>query len=114
MFLRILVVIFWILALLPPASAQTSRRKAQRPGATRTPASATPKAPAPEKDPSETDPFKISVRQSEPKGWVWVSHTIDLAQQLGGEDNIMTLDGEPLPVMQKKRVTLGVVIDDKG
>jgi S1-C subfamily serine protease len=43
-----------------------------------------------------------------------VSHTIDLAQQLGGEESIMTLDGEPLPSMQKRRVTLGLVIDDDG
>jgi S1-C subfamily serine protease len=43
-----------------------------------------------------------------------VSHTIDLAKQLGGEESIMTLDGEPLPSMQKRRVTLGLVIDDEG
>jgi S1-C subfamily serine protease len=114
MFLRILVVCFWILALLPPASAQTSRRKAQRPAANKAPAQATPKEPAPERVPSEQDPFKITLRQSERKGWVWVSHTIDLAQELGGEDNIMTLDGAPLPVMQRKRVTLGLVIDNEG
>src|SRR5215467_6129065 len=111
MFLRILVVCFWILALLPPASAQTSRRKAKRPGASKAPATT---APAPEKTPSETDPIKITLRQSEPKGWVWVSHTIDLAQQLGGEDNIMTLDGGPLPEMKRKRITLGLVIDREG
>jgi len=109
MFLRILVVFFWILTLLPPTSAQTSRRKARKPGAINPPATSTTRYPAP-----ETGPVKITLRQSEPKGWVWVSHTIDLAQQLGGEDNIMTLDGEPLPLMQKKRVTLGLVIDDQG
>ncbi|MCG3159637.1 MAG: hypothetical protein JMDDDDMK_00651 [Acidobacteria bacterium] len=109
MFLRILVISFWILTLLLPASAQTSRRKAQKPGTTKSPASASVKTPAP-----DDNSVKITLRQSEPKGWVWVSHTIDLAQQLGGEDNIMTLDGEPLPLMQKKRVTLGLVIDTEG
>ncbi|MGE0128606.1 MAG: PDZ domain-containing protein [Blastocatellales bacterium] len=106
--MRILVVSFWILTLLPPASAQTSRRKAQKPGAIKTPASGAAKVPA-----DETEGIKITLRQSEPKGWVWVSHTIDLAQQLGGEDSLMTLDGEPLPVMQRKRVTLGLVIDNE-
>src|SRR5262245_1360320 len=109
MFLRILVVLFWILTLLPPASAQTSRRKARKPSAIKAPASSITKVPA-----TGTDGAKVTLRQSEPKGWVWVSHTIDLAQQLGGEDNIMTLDGEPLPIMLKKRVTLGLVIDGEG
>jgi S1-C subfamily serine protease len=109
MFLRILVICFWILALLAPASAQGSRRKAPKPPAIKSlaPSTATVQA-------NDTKPGVIALRQSEPKGWVWVSHTIDLAQQLGGEDNIMTLDGEPLPSMQKKRVTLGLVIDDEG
>ncbi len=109
MFLRILVVSFWILTLLSPASAQASRRKAQKPRTTKPPAITT--APVATNEPK---PGAITLRQSEPKGWVWVTHTIDLAQQLGGEDNIMTLDGEPLPLMQKKRVTLGLVIDDDG
>ena len=56
------------------------------------------------------------LRQNSPPGWVWVTQTIDLTQQLGGEENIMTLDGEPLPlnVTQRKRVTLGLIIDDEG
>ncbi len=99
MFLRILVVCLWILALLPSAPAQASRRKAQKPRPTKS---------------TINSPESITLRQSEPRGWVWVSHTIDLAQQLGGEENIMTLDGEPLPSMQKRRVTLGLVIDDEG
>jgi len=93
--------------LLPSASAQTSRRTTRKPSSAQTPSTA--RYPAP-----EIGPIKLTLRQSEPKGWVWVSHTIDLAQQLGGEDNIMTLDGEPLPVMKKQRVTLGVVIDNEG
>ncbi len=109
MFLRILVVSLLILISLPAASAQTSRRKARKPGAAKAPATSTGKVPS-----NENDVARISLRQSEPKGWVWVSHTIDLAQQLGGEDNIMTLDGEPLPVMKKKRITLGLVLDDQG
>jgi S1-C subfamily serine protease len=107
MLLRILVISFWILALLPTAPAQGSRRKAQKPRTTEPPATSTIMT-------NVGKPNSITLRQSELKGWVWVTHTIDLAQQLGGEDNIMTLDGEPLPLMQKKRVTLGLVIDDEG
>lgn len=103
MFLRILVVSFWILTLLTPASAQTSRRKTRKPDAAKPPTSSV-----------VNEGPKLTLRQSEPKGWVWVSHKIDLARQLGGEDNIMTLDGEPLPPMQRKRVTLGMIIDDEG
>ncbi|HEY6404139.1 MAG TPA: PDZ domain-containing protein [Blastocatellia bacterium] len=54
------------------------------------------------------------LRRTEIPGWVWVSRTIDMAQQLGGVDNLMTLDGEPLPGMRKPSVTLGLVIDDEG
>jgi S1-C subfamily serine protease len=56
---------------------------------------------------------QVSTSQSAPKGWVWVTQTIDLSQQLLGE-NIMTLDGEPVPSMKRLRVTLGLVIDDQG
>jgi S1-C subfamily serine protease len=109
MLLRILAVSLWILVLLPPASAQVSRRKGQKPRTTKSTAPAI--APATQ---GETKPGAITLRQMEPQGWVWVAHKIDLAQQLGGEDNIMTLDGEPLPIMQKRRVTLGLVIDDES
>jgi S1-C subfamily serine protease len=109
MFLRILVICLWILALLPSAPAQVSRRKAQKPRTTKSSINSPDFAPA-----NEGKTGAITLRQSELRGWVWVSHTIDLAQQLGGEENIMTLDGEPLPSMQKRRVTLGLVIDDEG
>jgi S1-C subfamily serine protease len=104
MFLRILVVLFWIFTLLQPASAQTSRRNN-----TETPATSTEKIPA-----SQNDAVKAALWRPEAHGWVWVSHTIDLTQQLGGEINLMTLDGEPLPGMRKQRVTLGLVIDNEG
>jgi S1-C subfamily serine protease len=52
-------------------------------------------------------------RQPAPKGWVWVTQTIDQAKQLGVE-NIMTLDGEPVPSMIIPRITLGLIIDDQG
>jgi serine protease Do len=99
------VVIFWILALIFTASAQTPRRQSK----------IIPKK-VTQTDTSETDkgPNEITFRQSAPKGWVWVTQTIDLARQLGGEENIMTLDGEPLPSMLRKRVTLGLVLDDEG
>ncbi|HKX27053.1 MAG TPA: PDZ domain-containing protein [Blastocatellia bacterium] len=54
--------------------------------------------------------------EPEPQGWVWITLTqsIDVVQQLGGEENIMTLDGEPLPDMMRSRITLGLIIDDEG
>ncbi|MGE0102583.1 MAG: PDZ domain-containing protein [Blastocatellales bacterium] len=74
----------------------------------------TPNSP-PGKQPPVTDQLPtITLRQSEPVGWVWVTQTIDLTQQFGGEENIMTLDGEPLPSMQRKRITLGLVLDGEG
>lgn len=102
MSLRILVVGCWIFALLASASAQTVRRKAkslQTQTSTQSPAG---KAGAP------------VLRQNEPAGWAWVTQTIDLTQQYATEENIFTLDGEPPPSLQQKRVTLGLVIDDKG
>jgi S1-C subfamily serine protease len=39
---------------------------------------------------------------------------IDLRQQLGSEENLLTLDGEPLPPMRVKNITLGLVIDNAG
>src|SRR6266511_3729922 len=108
MILRILVVFFWIFTLLQPASAQSWRRRkssqAQAPpvGVDKVPAGA----------PASQNSGKRRWRRTEAHGWVWVSRTIDLAQQLGGEYNIPTLDGEPLPVMPS--VTLGLVIDNEG
>ena len=109
MFLRILVICLWILALLPSAPAQASRRKAQKPRNPKSSINSPDSAPA-----KDGKIGAITLRQSDLRGWVWVSHTIDMAQQLGGEENIMTLDGEPLPSMQKRRVTLGLVIDNEG
>ncbi|MBO0727166.1 MAG: PDZ domain-containing protein [Blastocatellia bacterium] len=115
MFLRILVVLFWIFTLLQPASAQTWRRR--NTGLSRATATEADKVPA--SDPAvpptnDSDGAGATSRRPEAHGWVWVSRTIDLAQQLGGEDKIMTLDGEPLPAMRKPSVTLGLVIDDEN
>jgi len=113
MFLRILVVFFWIFTLLQPASAQSWRRRkasqaqAQPGGVDKVQAGAPASEPA-----GANDGAKRSWRRTEAHGWVWVSRTIDLAQQLGGEYNIPTLDGEPLPLMPS--VTLGLVIDNEG
>lgn len=111
MFLRILVVLFWIFTLLQPASAQTSQRRKPAPAKmpVTSPVTSIDKVPA-----SDNGGAKVALWRPEAHGWVWVSHTIDLAQQLGGEDNLMTLDGEPLPMMRKPRVTLGLVIDNEG
>lgn len=103
--LRILVVCFWILALIISAFAQTSRRKAKSPRNDRS--TATTQSP-------DSKNNRVSLRQNEPIGWVWVSQTIDLSGQFGGEENIFTLDGEPPPLMQRKRVSLGLVLDDQG
>jgi len=108
MFLRILVVLFWILAALAPTSAQTSRRRAQKPSPAKAPVTRADKVPA---DDSELS--KPRLLQSDLKGWVYVSYTIDLARQLG-EENIYTLDGGPAPVMKKPRTTIGLVIDNEG
>src|SRR5262249_18764948 len=113
MFLRILVVVFWILTLLQPASAQSWRRR--KAGQAQAPPGGVDKvqAGAPASEPAgENVGAKRAWRRTEAHGWVWVSRTIDLAQQLGGEYNIPTLDGEPLPVMPS--VTLGLVIDNEG
>src|SRR5215470_2063942 len=115
MFLRVLVVLFWIFTLLQPASAQAWRRR--KPSLPQAPATGADKVPAsePTSDPAvENDGANAALRRTESHGWVWVSRTIDLTQQLGGEDKIMTLDGEQLPVMRKPSVTLGLVIDDEN
>src|ERR1043165_6084190 len=83
MFLRILVVCFWILALVLSAPAQTIRRKA--------------KYPKPSQEPVATPSSAPVLRQNEPVGWVWVSQTIDMSKQYGGEENLFTLDGAPPP-----------------
>src|SRR5262249_14550849 len=127
MSLRILVVLFWIFTLLQPASAQTWRRRNQSlpktpaPGSDKTTAGASTSdqksEPASELTGQDNSAEVVSRLQEAPRtethGWVWVSRTIDLAQQLG-EDNLMTLDGEPLLEKRKPSVTLGLVIDDEG
>ena len=110
--LRILIVGVWIFALIGSAAGQGGGARARRKSSGSRPAAETASSPAstPANDASQA----VVLRQSEPKGWVWVSQTIDLTRQLGGEENLMTLDGEPTPSMQKKRVTLGVVLDGEG
>lgn len=106
---RILLIPIWVsismLALLPSTPGQTSRRKAR---------TARPDAGVAQPPVGESAPGAPVLRNQEPKGWVWVSQTVDLAKQLGGADNIMTLDGEPPPSFVKKRTTLGLVVDDQG
>src|SRR5262245_13635254 len=109
MVLRIVLVLFWILAALAPTSAQTTRRKAQRPTPDKAPVTRAAKVPSDDPDLSKPTPLKDDLN-----GWVYVSYTIDLARQHGDEENLMTLDGGPLPVMKKPRTTLGLVIDNEG
>jgi hypothetical protein len=47
-------------------------------------------------------------------GLVYVLQTIDLKPELGGEEQLMTLDGEPAPPLRTKNVTVGLVIDNEG
>lgn len=108
----------WIAALLLLMLVSSDKGAAQqnagtRPGqAERT--SRSPAAKAPET--LGRGPFKPLpvLRQAEPKGWVWVTQTVDISRELGSEQSVMTLDGEPLPSMLRRRVTLGVVIDNEG
>src|SRR5262245_17130579 len=107
MFLRVIIVLFWIFTLLQPVSAQSWRRRKSRPA----PVTGVDKVSAGEQA-DANDGVKGALRRTESNGWIWVSRTIDLAEQLGGEDKIMTLDGGPL--MRKPSITLGLVIDDEG
>jgi len=99
---RSLIFIFLILALAVSASAQSTLQQA----AHKKSAAASSLTRSPHQ--SEV------TRQAPPVGWVYVTQTIDLARQLGGEENIWPLDGGPLPSMRRNRVTLGLVIDDEG
>ena len=110
MFLRVFIVLFWIFTLLQPASAQTWRRRKSR--LAQAPATGVDKSTANEST-SQNDGAKRALRRTETLRWVWVSRTIDLTQQPGGEDNLMTLDGGPL-LSYRPSVTLGLVIDDEG
>jgi S1-C subfamily serine protease len=58
-------------------------------------------------------PRRLSLSQT-PPGVVYVSQRIDIIRQLGPAENIATLDGEPLPMMQSRNITLGLVINDEG
>src|SRR5262245_26324516 len=111
MLLRVLIVLFWMLPLLQPASAQTWRRRKPRPA--QAPATGVDKVTASEST-GANDGVSRVMRRTEAHGWVWVSRTIDLAQQPGVEENLMTLDGGPLAPMRKPSVTLGLVIADEG
>jgi S1-C subfamily serine protease len=115
MFLRVLVVLILIFTLFQPASAQALRRS--KPILPQAPATGVDDAPDAEStggQAGENGGGAGVLRRTEIPGWVWVSRTIDMAQHLGGVENLMTLDGEPLPGMRKPSVTLGLVIDDEG
>jgi S1-C subfamily serine protease len=49
-----------------------------------------------------------------PPGLVYVSQRIDLRQQLGADETIYSLDGEPIPQLQTTSVTLGLLLDGEG
>ena len=66
--------------------------------------------PIPDRQPSSPQDRHVAP----PEPLVYVQQTIDLSEQLGSEDNLMTLDGEPLPPMLTRSVTLGLVVNDLG
>jgi S1-C subfamily serine protease len=92
---RTLLITLWIAALMMPALAQRTHR----------PATTTPPS-----DGSQTKPVVSRVHV----GLVYVLQTIDLKPELGGEEQLMTLDGEPAPPLRTKNVTVGLVIDNEG
>jgi S1-C subfamily serine protease len=49
-----------------------------------------------------------------PDGLVYVSQVIDLSDQIGEDEEVYSLDGEPLPRMRTTNVTIGVLIDTAG
>lgn len=63
---------------------------------------------------SGSDQVETTTSIKPPAALVYVMQTIDLSQQLGGEENILTLDGEPLPPMLVRNITLGLVLDESG
>jgi S1-C subfamily serine protease len=77
-------------------------------------AAQTPRRSVPVLRPTQPEPQENPVPPRPPEALVYVQQTIDLSAQLGNEENLMTLDGEPLPSMLTKSVTLGLVIDDSG
>jgi S1-C subfamily serine protease len=92
---RTLLITLWIAALMMPALAQRTRR----------PATTTAQP-----DGSQMKPVVSRVHV----GLVYVLQTIDLKPELGGEEQLMTLDGEPAPPLRTKNVTVGLVIDNEG
>jgi hypothetical protein len=77
-------------------------------------AAQTPRRSVPVLRPTQSEPQENQVPPSPPEALVYVQQSIDLSAQLGNEENLMTLDGEPLPPMMTRNVTLGLVIDDAG
>lgn len=61
----------------------------------------------------DPQPRRLSLQRT-PLGLVYVSQRVDVARQLGTVENIATLDGEPLPLIQSRNITLGVVMNDQG
>ncbi len=102
-------ILFWILALIASVPGQISKQPGSKNRL------AIPRTAKQKQDlEQEKDPGANLLRQDAPKGWVWVTQIVDLSQQLGGEAAIMTLDGEPVPSMQRRRITLGLILDNEG
>jgi S1-C subfamily serine protease len=106
MLFRLLIIGVWFFSswavLSTEAGAQTARRK---PRVHRPP----PAAPAPASTPENSS--NVELRKKEVPGLVYVRQTIDLRPV---EETLMTLDGEPVPPLLVKNVTLGVVVDNEG
>ncbi|MEP7272929.1 MAG: PDZ domain-containing protein [Acidobacteriota bacterium] len=70
--------------------------------------------PATEVHPAWPEQGESTTAVTPPAALVYVMQTIDLSQQLGSEENLLTLDGEPLPPMLTRNITLGLVLDNSG
>ena len=108
MFLRVFLLFSCLLPLCPDTAAQSARRLPNpivRPP--RNPAVTEPLPPPPVTE-SQAPPM---LRQALPTGLVHVHQTVDLPQ---GEEALMTLDGEPLPVTKVNNVTLGMIVSADG
>lgn len=66
---------------------------------------------------AESNPAAQAAAQTSvtaPDGLVYVSQVIDLSEQIGEDEEVYSLDGEPLPRMRTTNVTVGLLADSAG
>ncbi len=94
--ISLLIKILFFLILLTCGLAQPARRPVA-PSAPETPQSST-----------------LQTADQIPAGLVYVTQRVDLSQQIGAEEAVFSLDGEPIPNLQTTNVTIGIIIDNEG